>query len=394
MIRRSKMSRFRKAYQVVAILFLNTVLIAIALNLLAAGGMSVQQSWRQRDRRGGPALDRALQAHPGWNPDDVAELHAELERLDHFEYAPFTEVRVHPQADKFINVSPNGYRYGRDRAPWPPDPAALNVFVFGGSTAFGDGVADAETLPWYLQERLSQQNSSRRVAVYNFACPGYMSTQERILFEQLLLIGAVPDVAIFVDGLNDAFEGDRSVPPYPWGTRMSTILRALVERYHDNLWGQVAAAARDLPAVRLLSGAVRHDPPETHGREENVAARIVEQWHANRRMIEAVARVAGVRTLFVWQPVPFFHYDLGQDLFADEVEPSEGSMQVYELMQREAQAGNAGEGFLWLGDMQTDRRENLYVDSCHYTASFNDEIAAEIAKGLQEKNLLTKRAVN
>src|SRR5712692_8851921 len=46
------------------------------------------------------------------------------------------------------------------------------------------------------------------VRVYKFGAGYYFSTGERVQFEQLLLAGSVPDVAVFVDGLNDFFQPD------------------------------------------------------------------------------------------------------------------------------------------------------------------------------------------
>src|SRR6185369_12207002 len=100
-----------------------------------------------------------------------------------------------------VTVDPAGFRAGRDQRPWPPDPARFNVFVFGGSTTFGYGVADGDTIASQLQPLLARHG--RDVAVYNFGRGYYYSTQERILYEQLLAGGFVPALAVFIDGLND-----------------------------------------------------------------------------------------------------------------------------------------------------------------------------------------------
>jgi hypothetical protein len=44
--------------------------------------------------------------------------------------------------------------------------------------------------------------------------------------------------------------------------------------------------------------------------------------------------------------------------------------------------------FLWLADMQKDKRENLFVDRVHYTAQFSAEIARRIVSFLENENLL------
>ena len=49
---------------------------------------------------------------------------------------------------------------------------------------------------------------------------------------------------------------------------------------------------------------------------------------------------------------------------------------------------NFGDRSLWLGDMQTDKKENLYVDIAHYTGEFSAEIAEEISSFILDGNYL------
>jgi hypothetical protein len=49
-----------------------------------------------------------------------------------------------------------------------------------------------------------------------------------------------------------------------------------------------------------------------------------------------------------------------------------------------------GDDVLWLGDLQRDRHENLYVDSVHYTPAFSQAIAREIAEALRGRSILAR----
>src|SRR5215510_7925924 len=70
--------------------------------------------------------------YPGKSREDVKALLQETwTRTPVFE--PFLVSREKKFRGRFVNVSPEGYRLGKDQAPWPPEPARLNVFVFGGS---------------------------------------------------------------------------------------------------------------------------------------------------------------------------------------------------------------------------------------------------------------------
>ncbi len=92
-----------------------------------------------------------------------------------------------------------------------------------------------------------------------------------------------------------------------------------------------------------------------------------------------------METLFVWQPIPGYGYDLDSHLFAlesDKRSPSGSpAYQSVERLRHEAE-GPLAEDFLWLADLQRGRHEPLYVDRVHYTAAFADEIARAIGSGV------------
>src|SRR5262249_916436 len=147
---------------------------------------------------------------------------------------------------------------------------------------------------------------------YNFGSAGYFSSQERILFEELLAAGRKPNLAVFVDGLNEF------AIAVPWPS-------VLLRRYMDA--PEAAATAllvRRLPPVALIERfkagrrrrrsdrelAAEYDDPELlEGR--------IDRYLANRRLTKSVADACHVPTLFVWQPVPTYHYELRYHLFRD-----------------------------------------------------------------------------
>ena len=256
-------------------------------------------------------------------------------------FEPYTLFRVRPMSGRYVNVSDAGFRHGSRALPWPPDPDC--IFVFGGSMAFGYGVADAETIPSRLGEQLG-------VAVYNFATPNYTSTQERIRFEQLLLHGHRPRVAIFIDGFGDF------IAPYYQPLMFAPFVEAL---NHRRMF-----ARRKSPALRV---------PD--------AAEVLDRYVSNARLIKGVAREFGVRPLFVWQPVPCYEYGGPAEDHGSSAPLIECVQRGYELMSgRRSELGD----FLWLADMQRGRTDALYVDPDHYNAGFSAEIASKIAAHLRE----------
>ena len=82
------------------------------------------------------------------------------------EYDPYTQYKELAYAGKLL-TSPSQVRLSKNNGPWPPDPKNLNIFLFGGSTTFGYGVADDQTIASHLQQFFDGQ-SKREVKVYNF----------------------------------------------------------------------------------------------------------------------------------------------------------------------------------------------------------------------------------
>ena len=312
-------------------------------------------------------------AYPGWRENDVRTLL--LETIREKEYEPFTGFKEVPFRGKFVNIDPAGFRFSKDQAPWPPSPKAINVFIFGGSTAFGALVPDDETIASYLQEAANAEDISPPMAFYNFARPAYFSSQELVLFEQLLRAGFVPQIAVFVDGLNDFIFAN--------GDPLFT------DRLTNFMAGKSnSSPLDDVPMVRAVhwltegwskpksegsSDASNDDPALLQG--------VADRWLSNKKTIELVARGFGVRTIFVWQPVPTYKYDLRYHFFLhsrEEFAAYGRSGDGYPIMENLRAQGELGSNVLWLADMQQDKHENLYVDSIHYNPAFSKEIAARI----------------
>src|SRR5918911_2555611 len=210
--RETSFRRVRRFYRDAALILLNTVILLLAVNVLllipfalkdsVGGGDSAQ--WHKPI-----AADRwaALEkVYPGFSRDEIQVLLDETySPARSFVYEPFTEFKERPYAGKFVNVDVNGFRLTKGQGPWPPDREKyFNIFLFGGSTTFGFGVPDDQTVASYLQTFLSNLSLTKEARVYNFGRGSYYSTQERILFEKMVAAGFRPDVAIFIDGLNDS----------------------------------------------------------------------------------------------------------------------------------------------------------------------------------------------
>jgi len=164
-----------------------------------------------------------------------------------YEYSPYIQFRERAYHGRFVNVHGAGFRYSREQGVWPPAEETVNVFIFGGSTTFGYGLRDDQTVASYLQQYL-QPAFQRPLKVYNFGCGSYFSTQERILFTELLLAGWRPEMAIFIDGLNDFYFANNE-------PALTGSLRELVDG--NSPWGECAAWINSSSLHRALGSLGR-----------------------------------------------------------------------------------------------------------------------------------------
>jgi hypothetical protein len=295
----------------------------------------------------------------------------EFARVRALVFEPYTLFRVPAIAGRQVNVSDHGYRLGQTPAPWPPDPAVENVFVFGGSTAFGYGVADADTIPAQLAGMLADLARDKRFHVYNFATPNHICVQERVRLEQLLLSGCFPRIAIFIDGF------DEFIAPY--------YAPVMLKPFFDATSAKSASQRLGRAAKEMLSGLLRSaDGNDGEGQLPD-ASRMLDQYVSNARMIRAVCREFSVAPLFVWQPVPCYEYD-GEDLHGTGTGKRliDSVRAGYRLMNARRADQFSGADCLWLADIQRGQTGNLYVDADHYSARFSREIASQIARHLVE----------
>lgn len=289
-------------------------------------------------------------------------------------YEPYTQFKERPFKGKYVNVHEAGFRLTKNQGPWPPDLKNTNIFLFGGSTVFNYGVPDDETIASYLQGLFSTPSSKKKVCVYNFGRGNYFSSQERILFEELIASGYKPDIAVFIDGLNDFYYCNNE-------PLFTDRLRKFIDYKGKFL-------LVDLPLVNLIKDIKKvadvqnendNDNDEKLYNDEKLIKKAIGRYLSNKRIVETLANAYNVKVLFVWQPVPTYKYDLKYHIFSGM---GFGrflySKYGYVYMADFVKKNNLGKNFLWLADIQENVKKSLYVDIDHYSGEFSRNVAKEI----------------
>jgi len=102
------------------------------------------------------------------------------------------------------------------------------ILMIGGSTLFGWGVLDHQTIPYYFQTLFDNSDINYKVEVINFGIPGISSPGEVHTLKTKLLFFE-PDLIIVYEGWNDAYDfftlNKASSSPSQWKDRWIEICK-------------------------------------------------------------------------------------------------------------------------------------------------------------------------
>jgi len=198
-------------------------------------------------------------AYAGMTPAEVNDLLDWTWRRPGFVYEQQTSFHEAPRSSRFVNVSAQGIRLttGAESDLSKAD-LARTVLLFGGSTMFGYGLSDGQTIAAHLQARLPQYNFVNLGRAY------YYSAQENIFLLRLLQSGHKIRYAAFLDGLNERCdfvvyqpqleqmfnEAQVRRPAYAWDWKNQVVypMRWLAARLRAKMFGEVEAPPVTLSA--------------------------------------------------------------------------------------------------------------------------------------------------
>ena len=143
----------------------------------------------------------------GYTKEEIIQMLRETWLKSGWKYQTRLGFTEKERTGKYVNVSSKGFRLNGLNDPKNDllknksnenFPNQNLIYFFGGSTSFGYGVRDNETIPAQLEKELLNSD------VVNFGRGYYYSSQENDLLEELLKFKASkPDLIIFLDGVNE-----------------------------------------------------------------------------------------------------------------------------------------------------------------------------------------------
>lgn len=234
-------------------------------------------------------------------PNMTPEINAALKEMrgdDTFAYEAFVGWQAWAQSGEYINIAADGIRH----TPGQPEKADRQVLLFGGSTMWGWGVGDGNTIPAHLQRQLPERK------VVNLGEISFNGTQE--LNRLLLYMTKHPDTrgsVIFFDGVNEMLSSCDGINGAYGHAMVDEIRKSIAIKRRGRFLGLLEDLF--LTHTRRLAAIVkgRLNPVQASrcatddAYAEQVARRLVTSWEA----VAAFAQAKGLGFHAVLQPTPY-----------------------------------------------------------------------------------------
>ncbi len=299
-------------------------------------------------------------------------------------WRPYVYWRRTPYAGKYINIDNRGIRY--TAASELSDNHAsrkLKIFMFGGSTMWGEGVRDRYTIPSLLAKELAAHQIKAEIT--NFGEVAYVHTQELIELALQLQRGNVPDIVIFYDGYNDVyaalqnrvagfsqFEWKRELE-YNISTRYNKLKKVFLLNSLDRFYlGKF---------IKSLSNSLSYKQPFSQ-ESKTLAKDIIEVYLNNIKIIDALGKAYGFRPLFYWQPVIYTKNNLTPFEKGFATEPLGSLYHEAHAVMKANHGEFAHYHFYDISGLFAAAKNPVYIDYCHVNEDANRIIAARITGDL------------
>lgn len=363
------------------------LMLGITLALVIVAELSLRIIYHVRDRHQPDPTAYKIASDCYQNSPWVADYFHEDQSAAILDWHSYVYWRLRPYHGKYVNVDNDGIR----RTWQSPDSAAagaLNIFVLGGSTTWGNGARDLHTVPSELARLLHEHGVKAHVT--NFGESGYVSMQELITLELELRKGNIPDLVVCYDGVNDtyaAWQQHQAGIPQNEASRALEFNMVNPRRRAQRVGLLVREYASTLALRRFAQSIVnklpRHaaPPPVETVPDDILAQNVVATYKAHMDLVRALANTYGFKYVFFWQPNIFEKKNLSHsEQVQADIMKTEGVFfhKAYDAM-RAAKVEDKSDGHFYdISTIFADETKPLYFDFCHMGEEGYHAVAAHM----------------
>ncbi len=287
-------------------------------------------------------------------------------------YNAYEDLRLRPYSGVTTQIDANGIR----RTIGQPENAAGFIRLFGGSTMWGTGSDDANTIASLVQREFPDRK------VVNHGQSGWTSGQSLTALLKLIRADAPLGTVVFYDGVNDIFLRCMNSDDLE-NTSITNFIRELIaskresHRFLDVSLGSIlelmtgTRITTTTQISEIRAAGCTADPK----RAEEIVKRMLANWKIAKDLVEA----NGGTFVAVLQPVSSVGTP-ARDYLAATPEWDAWYRAGYARVQSSmAQYG-------WMHDLSNalDGPEPIYIDWCHVTPKGNSRVAARLTPILKE----------
>jgi hypothetical protein len=306
------------------------------------------------------------------NREYAKEIFKDYNSIQHL-YEPFVGWKTKPYKGPTTEINHEGIRKTVSVSQIS-DTVEKTVRFFGGSTLWGEGSDDSNTIPSLFQKL------NMGYKVYNHGQLAYNSRQNLDALLSLYGEGKNSDIVIFYDGVNDAsflcpsdveVPGHRLVPMFRkklYSSYFNMAKEAIDKIFFENL----------ILLSKKLNPAERDDMYNCLSLPEKAEA-IADFMLTNWEIAHDIVTSRGGEFYAILQPAAYVgnpridHLELGPVL-------GENFNAVYKLLYKKIQEKE----YSWIFDLSTsfDGDDYIFIDFCHVSPQGNQIMANEIDKKL------------
>jgi hypothetical protein len=325
------------------------------------------------------------------------ELFKEYEEIsgEYKEYRGWGKKEFH---GKYVNIDAHGMR-----KTWKPDnfneKNSDKIYLFGGSTIWGDGARDDYTIPSFISKRLHERGHD--LAVYNYGEWAYTYTQGIIHLILLLRDGYRPDYVIFYDGIADiygAYQGG-----VPGHLHYSFSLREKLQRQEFTAIQHFLNGFKEILKnyskiyVELVKINRKLDPPESAFQEvghhyndsqlSELSKEVVEYYAKSLKMLDNLSKVYGFKYICFWQPVSFTEENLGEEDAKIDVRFQDEALIKLHKYTQDYLNSKTYPHFYNISDVLNGKVNSYYIDFAHISEEGNEIVANKIVSIFEKEYL-------
>ena len=291
-----------------------------------------------------------------------------------FRYEKFVEFSEQERLGDFTIVTSMGNRCNKNENSkcFLPDGGNDEIWIFGGSTVFGYGVKNNETISAYLEKILNNE-----FKVINFGTAFYWSTQERILLNNLLTKYEKPSKIIFINGINEFAKYYRYDESAMSQSIRDNINKSSRSKFIDYIYERI----NRLNFVRLINEKfLKNDSKEQLFIDNEEIDQTVNLYLKNQKIIRGISNEFNIDLIQILQPAPIYPDSYSSSNIPEDFKWHTDKNLNYQKVKS---------GYKRYLDKISDKiidlskfkiTEPMYIDGVHYSPQFNFKIAEKISK--------------